>query len=148
MNINLSLMMPAASCTSPLPGMWLAVQINSGATPAACVFVCLSGEAFPSTRRCIADVHLQVARCLPWVVNNYKLEEITTVQELRRNCAKLFKLNANLRNPGVSTMSRHAHVSCALSRSTALCGVDWITNWAAACRPWTCWCTRAERSSR
>ena len=57
-------------------------------------------------------VHPQVARCLPWVVNNYKLEEITTVQELRRNCAKLFKLNANLRNPGVSTMSTRSCKLC------------------------------------
>lgn len=65
-----------------------------------------------STQGCNADVHPQVARCLPWVVNNYKLEEITTVQELRRNVAKLFKLNANLRNPGVSTMSTRSCKLC------------------------------------
>lgn len=53
---------------------------------------------------------MQVARCLPWVVNNYKLEEITSVQELRRNVAKLFKLNSNLRNPGVRCVHRAATV--------------------------------------
>ena len=46
---------------------------------------------------------VQVVRCLPWVVNNYKLEEITTVPELRNNVAKLFKLHADMRNPAVSS---------------------------------------------
>ena len=44
---------------------------------------------------------LQVVRCLPWVVNNYKLDEVTTVPELRSNVAKLFKLHAKMQNPAV-----------------------------------------------
>jgi NADH dehydrogenase (ubiquinone) 1 alpha subcomplex subunit 6 len=66
------------------------VKLGSLATPA-------EASTSPDKAR---DLFREVARCLPWVVNNYKLEEITSVQELRRNCAKLFKLNANLRNPG------------------------------------------------
>jgi len=34
---------------------------------------------------------VQVARCLPYVLKTYKLEELTTVSELRRNVAKLFR---------------------------------------------------------
>ena len=44
---------------------------------------------------------MQVVRCLPWVVNNYKLDEVTTVPELRSNIAKLFKLHASMQNPAV-----------------------------------------------
>ena len=44
---------------------------------------------------------LQVARCIPWVLTSYKLEEITTVKELRSNVAKLFKIHEGLRNEGV-----------------------------------------------
>ncbi len=35
------------------------------------------------------------------MVSNYKLEEITSVQELRGNVSKLFKLHSELKHPGV-----------------------------------------------
>ena len=47
---------------------------------------------------------MQVVRCLPWVVNNYKLDEVTTVPQLRSNVAKLFKLHASMQNPAVSVL--------------------------------------------
>ena len=43
----------------------------------------------------------QVVRCLPWVVQNYNLDELTSVSQLRSNISKLFKLNANMQNPAV-----------------------------------------------
>ena len=47
---------------------------------------------------------MQVVRCLPWVVNNYKLDEVTTVPQMRSNVAKLFKLHASMQNPAVSVL--------------------------------------------
>lgn len=38
---------------------------------------------------------------LPWVVRNYKLEELTTVRQLRENVAKLFRKQAHVTNPQV-----------------------------------------------
>lgn len=38
---------------------------------------------------------------MPWVVNNYNLDELTSVPELRSNVSKLFKLHANMQNPAV-----------------------------------------------
>lgn len=46
------------------------------------------------------DLFHEIARTLPWVLSNYKLEEITTVRELRSNIATLFKLHSDLKNPG------------------------------------------------
>lgn len=42
---------------------------------------------------------MQVARCLPYVVKQYKLEELTSVSELRRNLATMFRQYANVKNP-------------------------------------------------
>jgi len=53
------------------------------------------------------DLFHEVARCLPWVLTNYKLDEITTVKQLRSNVAKLFKQHAHLRNPGAIDMLIH-----------------------------------------
>lgn len=44
---------------------------------------------------------MQVCRLLPWTVNNYKLNELITVKELRSNVHALFKQNAHVTNPGV-----------------------------------------------
>ncbi|PSC67263.1 NADH dehydrogenase [ubiquinone] 1 alpha subcomplex subunit 6 [Micractinium conductrix] len=41
----------------------------------------------------------EVCRCLPWVLKNYRLEELTTVYELRRNVASLFKKYASVESP-------------------------------------------------
>ena len=65
----------------------------------------------------------QVARCLPWVLSNYKLEEITTVQELRSNVAKLFKLHAGVKNPGVTDFSQDASSSKGRLDATAMCAL-------------------------
>lgn len=46
------------------------------------------------------DLFHEVARTLPWVLSNYKLEEITTVRELRGNVARLFKLHSHMKNEG------------------------------------------------
>lgn len=39
---------------------------------------------------------VQVARCLPYILKTYKLEELTTVSELRSNVAKLFRQYENV----------------------------------------------------
>ena len=38
---------------------------------------------------------------MPWTINNYKLDELTTQKELRNNLSFLFKQNAHIRNPKV-----------------------------------------------
>ena len=38
---------------------------------------------------------------LPWVVSNYKLDELSSVQELRRNIALLFRKHSHVTAPGV-----------------------------------------------
>lgn len=43
-----------------------------------------------STTRCRRRLP-QVCRCLPWIANNYRLEELTSVPELRRNVSALFR---------------------------------------------------------
>lgn len=55
------------------------------------------------------------------MLSSYKLEEITTVQELRANCSKLFKLNSQLKNPGVRCYAAEAFA--AIHRSTATPGL-------------------------
>ena len=44
---------------------------------------------------------IQVCRLLPWTVNNYKLNELITVKELRSNVHALFRQNCHVTNPGV-----------------------------------------------
>jgi hypothetical protein len=147
MNINSSLMTPAVSCTFTIAWDVASCVDQQRRNTCRMRVGLLNPQSILTQPRCVDGVHPQVARCLPWVVNNYKLEEITTVQELRRNCAKLFKLNANLRNPGVSTMSTRSCKLCTFKEYGSV-RFDRITKWTASCRPWTCWCTRAERSSR
>ncbi len=61
-----------------------------------------SAAAVPNSRkRGLAAVNAQVARCAPWVVQNYKLEELTTVPELRKNIAILFRKHADVSTPEV-----------------------------------------------
>ena len=44
---------------------------------------------------------LQVCRCLPWVLKNYRLEELTSVGELRRNVSSMFRKYADVSTPEV-----------------------------------------------
>ena len=44
---------------------------------------------------------MQVCRWIPWTVNNYKLDELTSAKELRSNLSLLFKQNAHIKNPRV-----------------------------------------------
>ncbi|KFM22803.1 hypothetical protein F751_2994 [Auxenochlorella protothecoides] len=41
----------------------------------------------------------EVCRTLPWVVHNYKLEELTTVSQLRRNVNQLFRRFEEVKTP-------------------------------------------------
>lgn len=50
--------------------------------------------------------HVQVCRCLPWVVDNYRLDELTTVPELRRNLAAMFRKYTDVQ------VGAHALVTC------------------------------------
>lgn len=43
----------------------------------------------------------QVCRCLPWVVRNYHLEELTSVHQLRRNVASMFRKYSDVSSPEV-----------------------------------------------
>ncbi len=43
----------------------------------------------------------EVCRLLPWVVHNYKLDELLTVQQLRKNVAQAFRQNAHVTTPEV-----------------------------------------------
>ena len=47
----------------------------------------------------------QVCRLLPWTVDNYKLNELITVRELRSNVHALFRQNSQVTNPGVRSVS-------------------------------------------
>ncbi|KAK9825055.1 hypothetical protein WJX74_004669 [Apatococcus lobatus] len=47
------------------------------------------------------DFFREVCRLLPWTVNNYKLNELITVKELRSNVHALFRQNSHVTNPGV-----------------------------------------------
>lgn len=40
-----------------------------------------------------------MCRTLPWVVHNYKLEELTTVSQLRRNVNRLFRQYEEVKTP-------------------------------------------------
>lgn len=46
-------------------------------------------------------VRLQACRMLPWAVNNFKLQEVTTVVDLRRLVNEVFKKNSHLKDPKV-----------------------------------------------
>ena len=45
---------------------------------------------------------MQVCRILPWTVNNYKLDELITVPELRRNVAQQFQRHSHVTSHQVS----------------------------------------------
>ncbi len=56
---------------------------------------------------------LQVCRILPWTVSNYKLDELITVRDLRRNVAEQFQKHSKVTNPQVSTRAIYtSHASC------------------------------------
>lgn len=43
----------------------------------------------------------EICRCLPWVVKNYKLDELLTVPQLRRNISNMIRENADVQTPDV-----------------------------------------------
>lgn len=63
------------------------------------------------------------------MVSNYKLEEITSVQELRGNVSKLFKLNSELKHPGV----RAASLSMTMTAELLWHGVSQLQNRVPCC---------------
>lgn len=71
----------------------LAAKIGKGlATPAA-PSTTAEGKA--------KDFFREVCRILPWTVSNYKLDELITVRDLRRNVAEQFQKHAKVTNPQV-----------------------------------------------
>lgn len=50
----------------------------------------------------ISACTLQVCRILPWTVSNYKLDELITVRELRRNIAEQFQQHSKVTSPQVN----------------------------------------------
>ena len=50
---------------------------------------------------CSTILPSQVCRWIPWTINNYKLDELTTAQELRSNLSFMFKQQAHIKNPRV-----------------------------------------------
>lgn len=47
------------------------------------------------------DFFREVARTLPWVLKNYKLEEFTSVPQLRRVVADMFRQHSQVTTPDV-----------------------------------------------
>lgn len=47
---------------------------------------------------------MQVSRLLPWTIKNYKLDEIVTLGDLRRNVSLLFRQHANVTDPKVASL--------------------------------------------
>ena len=45
---------------------------------------------------------MQVSRLLPWTIKNYKLDEIVTLADLRRNVSLLFRQHAHVTDPKVA----------------------------------------------
>ena len=43
----------------------------------------------------------EVARCLPSIVKQYKLDELTSVSELRKSLAQMFRVNEGVKDPAV-----------------------------------------------
>lgn len=74
------------------PSPSLLAQIGRLATPAEASQV-VHGKA--------QDFFREVCRVLPWVVSNYKLDELSSVRELRRNIALLFRKHSHVTAPGV-----------------------------------------------
>lgn len=60
-----------------------------------------SGAAAGKVEGKARDFFLEVCRCLPWVVKNYKLDELITVPQLRRNINDMFRQYSSITNPQV-----------------------------------------------
>ena len=88
---------PPPSLRSPSPA-----RRRSGRRSVACR--CRSPPA--ATLQPAHAPHVQVCRCLPWVVDNYRLDELTTVPELRRNLAAMFRKYTDVQ------VGAHALVTC------------------------------------
>lgn len=66
-----------------------------------CVYSALLYDSWPLINSLVA---VQVCRILPWTVNNYKLDELVTVPELRRNIAQQFQKHSHVTSPQVSRL--------------------------------------------
>ena len=69
----------------------------------------------------------QACRMLPWAINNFKLQEVTTVVDLRRLVNEVFKKNVHLTDPKVCTACQCAwagHMQPSVCHSVSL-------NWPA-----------------
>ena len=51
--------------------------------------------------RSSSGLAVQVCRIAPWTVTNYKLDELITARDLRRNIAEQFQKHAKVNNPAV-----------------------------------------------
>lgn len=89
-----------AGCRSPAPEP--APALGASAKPSAC----RHRFTLPPPRN---SQHIytrpQVCRCLPWVVDNYRLDELTTVPELRRNLAGMFRKYTDVQVGGRSVLA-------------------------------------------
>lgn len=47
----------------------------------------------------------QVSRLVPWAIRNYRLEELTTISELRKNLSHLFRKYETVKDPKVCVLS-------------------------------------------
>lgn len=45
------------------------------------------------------EFYREVARCLPTIMNQYKLGELTTLAEMRRNVSDLLRKNSTVKDP-------------------------------------------------
>ncbi|KAK9804497.1 hypothetical protein WJX73_010814 [Symbiochloris irregularis] len=72
----------------------LLAQIGRLATPPA---EALGGASVDKAR----DFFREVCRILPWTMQNYKLDELTTLSALRRNVSLFFRQHAHVTEPRV-----------------------------------------------
>lgn len=62
-------------------------------------------ESLVTEDLCPAHSLSQVCRLVPWAISNYRLEDLTTVSELRKNVSKLFRKYETLKDPKVGLRS-------------------------------------------
>ncbi len=87
----------------------------------------------------------QVSRLLPWTMKNYKLDEITTLADLRKNVALLFRQNAHIKDPKVETTEHTPSLECLMGHD----GIDrhMVSDKERVCLRWSTYSfTRGGRS--
>ncbi|KAL4440228.1 hypothetical protein ABPG75_003229 [Micractinium tetrahymenae] len=60
-----------------------------------------AAQAPEAGHRAAKNFFVEVCRCLPWVLKNYHLEELTSVEQLRRNVASMFRKYSDVSSPEV-----------------------------------------------